>query len=117
MAELKISNNMKLITKKNISFSLAVVMAGLIITSATAAPRTKEHISLSSPELDEYVADYFASIEDVDFETPEKVKLYNGQDELVYDGLAQDMNADQQKLLRQAKVLTTMGSSKYYKIF
>lgn len=117
MAELKISNNMKLITKKNISFSLAVVMAGLIITSATAAPKTEEHVSLANPALNEFVADYMASFDDVEFEMPAQVKLYNAQDELVFDGSAEEMDSEQQTLLRQAKLLTTMGSAKYYKIF
>ncbi len=110
---------MKLISKKNISLALALLMAGAILSSAKAKtinPESRKASFVYSAELVEYVDSYYEEMELIDIEEEVTIKLYNEQDELVFAGLEIDMDENTAQLYHQADFLSQMAGADYYKI-
>lgn len=115
----KYQTMMKLISKKNISLALALLMAGAIISSAkanTRKPEVRKASFVYSAELVAYVDDYFEELELIAFEEESTIKLFNEQDELVFAGLEIDMDHKTAQLYHKAKFLSQMAGADYYKI-
>jgi len=120
--ELKILENMKTVSKRNISALFALLLAGTILTSA------KTDSVASLPEVpsiedshytqyvDEYVQDYFEAIESDTFETSEYVKIYDTNSELLVSGERSELDEDQLQLLRQADLLIEQSGTEYYQL-
>lgn len=119
--ELKISTTMKLITKKNISVVIAVMMASLIISSAQANsskhPEKRSTLFIHSEELVEYVEDYFNEMEmNSSFEEEQTVKLFDVDNNILFNGLQEDMDENTTQLFNSAEFLSEMAGTEYYKI-
>ncbi len=113
---------MKKVSKRNISALFALLLAGTILTSA----KSDSVASLSevpaiedahyAEYVDEYVDDYFEAIEFEAFESPEFVKIYDTNNELVVSGERSELDKDQLQVLRQADLLTEQLGTKYYQL-
>jgi len=114
---------MKLITKKNISVALALLMATCIITSAKADPKEipakRTAVFVHSAELVEFVDEYFDELE-VEMEALEAevqtIKLFDSNDEVLFEGLQEDMDEETSQLFNKAEYLSEMAGAEYYKI-
>jgi hypothetical protein len=112
---------MKLITKKNISFALAMLMATCILTSAKADPNKnpveRKAVFVHSAELDELVDEYFEELEMNSLLIEEEtVKLFDHNDNIIFEGLQANMDEEMAQRFNQAEYLSEMGSTSYYKI-
>lgn len=116
---LKISTTMKLISRKNISLGLALLMAGLILSSAKAGnidPKSRKASFVYSAELVEYVDAYFEEMEMIDMAVEPTIKLYDANDELVFNGTVEEMDEDIAQQYHQAEFMSEMAGAEYYKI-
>lgn len=115
---------MKKVSKINISALFALLLAGVILTSAKSDSLAKLPESpISSEEthyvddLDEYVDEYFDEFEEEDiFEASDFVKVYDENDELVVSGERDQLNEYELKILRQADLLIDQLGTAYYQL-
>ena len=121
--ELKISNNMKTISKKNFSALLALVLGVLVLTSAKSTetnnstdPEPKVEDLSYIKDIEEYVD---ACSEEVILEESlltDYVKVFNSNDELVVEGERSSLSEDELKQLYQANLLTESRGTAYYQM-
>lgn len=110
---------MKLISKKNISLGLALLMAGLILSSAKAGnidPKSRKASFVYSAELVEYVDTYFEEMDMMEIEEEATIKLYDSKNELVYNGTYDEMDENTAQLYHRSKFMSEMAGAEYYKI-
>ncbi|OEK01556.1 hypothetical protein BFP97_08485 [Roseivirga sp. 4D4] len=118
----KYQNNMKTVSKRNISALFALLLAGTILTSAKSdsvaslseVPTIEEAHYLEY--VDEYVEDYYEEMDDELFETSEYVKVYDANNELLVAGERSELDQDQLQILRQADLLTEQSGTEYYQL-
>lgn len=121
--ELKISNNMKTISKKNFSALLALVLGVLVLTSAKSTetnnstdPEPKVEDLSYIKDIEEYVD---ACSEEVILDESlftDYVKVFNSNDELVVEGERSSLSEDELKQLYQANLLTESRGTAYYQM-
>ena len=115
---------MKTLSNRNISALFALLLAGVILTSAKSEslanlpefPGSEETHYVD--DLDEYVDEYFDEYdEDIfEFETSDFVKVYDENDELVVSGERDQLSDHELKILRQADLLIDQLGTAYYQL-
>ena len=94
-------------------------MAGAILSSAKAGnidPTSRKASFVYSAELVEYVDSYFEELEMLEIEDAQIVKLYDSNNQLVYNGSEEEMDENTAQLFHQAEYLSEMAGAEYYKI-
>ncbi len=118
--------------KLRISVAIAVLLAGIILTSAATPIITNTNLVskndsvIKVEESIEYDDDYLAQVDayvdqfflenTVHFDVIENIKVYGENNELLVDGEKGNLNADQLRLLRQADLLSELNGTAYYQI-
>ena len=96
-------------------------MAVCIITSAKANPSPEANkrtaVFVHSAELVEYVDEYFDEMElNAPFEEEQTVKLFDVDDNIIFNGLQADMDEKTAQLFNKAEFLSEMAGAEYFKI-
>jgi len=112
---------MKNLGQKNISAFIALFLAVTIITSVDAkfndskTPIFEEDLSYLE-DIQVYV-DAELAIEPFEFdETPEIVKVFDHEGDLVLQGTITEISESGLKLVRQADYLSSWNNTKYYRL-
>ena len=124
----KYQTTMKALGQKNIMALCALLMAGMILTSAYAkSPETisepaaviefEDDLSYMD-EIEEYVDEYLESMMNVDTEEPNIIKVYDENGDLVLEEnvLERELSDEATRLIRQSEFLTEYDDTTYYRL-
>ena len=119
---------MKTLGQKSIAALCALLVAGLVLTTANA----KSPEIISEPEaaiefeddfsymeeVEEYVDEYLEAMKDIATEEPNVIKVYDENGELVLEENISDseLSDEATRLIRQSEFLTEYDDTTYYRL-
>lgn len=123
---------MKLLGQKNIAALVALLLSGVVLTSAdtkSTAPVPQPEISFEEEynfeedlafmeDLDEYVDEYLESFQSTEEQNPNVIKIYDAEGNLVLeeDISRNDLSEETLQMIRQAEFLTEYDDTTYYRL-
>ena len=117
---------MKVLGQKYAVALCALLMAGAVLTSATAKSpeiiaETETVIEFEDDmsyleDIEEYVDEYIESMLAIEEEAPETIKIYDANGELVLEENVSDLSDEATRLMRQSEYLTEYDGTTYYRL-
>lgn len=117
---------MKVLGQKYTVALVALLMAGLVLTTATA--KSPEITSESEAviefeddlsymdDIEEYVDEYIESMVNIEQDAPETIKIYGEDGELILEEKISNLSDEATRLIRQSEYLTEYDDTTYYRL-